>query len=92
MAPGSLGYTSFKIVNLAGQSYHRRLQIKLCIERSAFPFLAMWSLPDEGAELVCLEPCTSVHAGGATTLNDRMGIIVLPAGDCCDKEFSVTPF
>ena len=62
------------------------------IERKEFPFLAMWTLPDEKAELVCLEPCTSVHAGGATTLNDRMGIIVLPAGDCCDKEFSVTPF
>ena len=62
------------------------------IQRKEYPFLAMWSLPDEKAQLVCLEPCTSVHAGGATTLNDRMGIIVLPAGECCEKEFSVTPF
>ncbi len=59
------------------------------IWRVRFPFLAIWSLPDPEASLICLEPCTSMHAGdrGCTRLDDREGSITLPAGKSWEGAF-----
>ncbi len=64
------------------------------IYRQAFPFLAIWSLPDPDATLVCLEPCTSIHSGdrGCTRLQDREGSITLSPGAAWSAEFSVEFF
>lgn len=64
------------------------------IHRSQFPFLAMWTQPDPEAALVCLEPCTSIHAGdhGCTRMEDREGTMVLPAGEAWTGEFMVEFF
>ena len=57
------------------------------IHRSAFPYMAIWTLPIEEARLVCLEPCTGIHAGdtGCTHLEDREGAIVLAPGEVWEK-------
>ncbi len=64
------------------------------IYRSEFPFLAIWTLPDPAAELICLEPCTSIHAGdtGCTHLEDREGSITLAAGESWNASFTVEYF
>ena len=62
------------------------------IYRDEFPFMAVWTLPDPGAEFICLEPSTSVHAGGATTIEDRMGTLVLEPGGTCRKTFTIELF
>ena len=62
------------------------------IHRAQFPFLAVWALPDENASFVCLEPSTSVHAGAATTIEDRMGTLVLGPGESCERAFSIELF
>lgn len=56
------------------------------VHRSGFPYLAVWTLPDEKAELLCIEPCTSVHAGAATTIEDRNGSEVLKPGEQAVKQ------
>ncbi|GHU73218.1 protein lacX [Clostridia bacterium] len=61
------------------------------ITREQFPFLAIWSLPDEAAQVICLEPCTSIHTGG-TTLNDRKGIDLLSPGETRERVFSIEFF
>ncbi len=62
------------------------------IHREHFPFLAIWTLPDPDAALICLEPCTSIHAGdhGCTRLEDREGAILLAPGDVWARGFSVS--
>lgn len=62
------------------------------IHRAEMPYLAMWTLPDEDAHLVCIEPCTSVHAGGATTMMDRMGVLFAEPGEKKDIHFSIELF
>ena len=62
------------------------------IHRKEFPYLAMWTLPDENARLVCLEPSTSVHAGAATTIEDRSGTLVIAPGQSCDRKFAIELF
>ncbi len=64
------------------------------IHRSAFPFLAIWTLPIEEARMVCLEPCTGIHAGdtGCTHLEDREGAIVLAPGEKWENGFSIDFF
>ena len=62
------------------------------IHRDDFPFMAVWTLPDPEAELICLEPSTSVHAGAATTIEDRAGTLVLEPGGTCVKAFSIELF
>lgn len=49
------------------------------IHREAFPFMAIWTLPAPNARLICLEPCTSIHAGdkGCTRMEDREGTEIL---------------
>lgn len=59
------------------------------VHRSEMPYLAMWTLPDEEARFVCLEPCTGVHAGAATTLRDRNGSITLGPGERAERHFSI---
>lgn len=61
------------------------------IYRAEFPFLAIWTLPDPDAALICLEPCTSIHAGdhGCTRMEDREGTISLPAGQAWQGSFSL---
>ena len=59
------------------------------IHRSEMPYMAIWTLPEEEAEYICLEPCTSVHAGASTTMYDRMGVIVLPAGETCERHIEI---
>ncbi|MDD3336971.1 MAG: hypothetical protein PHI98_15930 [Eubacteriales bacterium] len=59
------------------------------IQREEMPYLAMWTLPNENARFVCLEPCTSVHAGAAATLEERNGIIILDAGTTVKKHFAI---
>ena len=56
--------------------------------------MAIWTLPDPEAALVCLEPCTSVHAGdhGCTHIEDREGAIVLNPGEVWEKGFSLSFF
>lgn len=62
------------------------------IHRAEMPYLAMWTLPDEGARFVCLEPCTGVHAGAATTLHERDGSITLRPGGRAERRFSIELF
>ncbi len=64
------------------------------IYRSAFPFMAIWTLPDPKASLICLEPCTSIHAGdrGCTGLEDREGSMTLAPGNTWTGSFSVEFF
>lgn len=64
------------------------------IYRQSFPFLAIWSLPDPDASLVCLEPCTSIHSGdrGCTRLEDREGSITLAPGGVWNASFTVEFF
>lgn len=62
------------------------------IHRSQFPYLAMWTLPDEKAGFLCLEPSTSVHAGAATTIEDRCGTLVISPGETCEKELTIELF
>jgi len=54
--------------------------------------LAMWTLPDEKASFLCLEPSTSVHAGAATTIEDRSGTLVISPGETCEKELTIELF
>ena len=74
-----------------GSSRHAR---RVRIHREHFPFMAIWTLPDPEAALVCLEPCTSVHAGdhGCTHIEDREGAIVLNPGEVWEKGFSLSFF
>lgn len=59
------------------------------IHRDQMPYLAIWSMADENAKVVCVEPCTSVHVGGCTTMFDRNGVLVLKPGEICEKSFSI---
>lgn len=59
------------------------------IHRSEMPYLAMWTLPDENARLLCLEPNISVHAGAATTMADRQGCRVLAPGKTDETGFAL---
>lgn len=59
------------------------------IHRAEMPYLAIWTLPDEEARYICLEPCTSVHAGGCTTMCDRNGVLVLRPGEISEKGFAL---
>ena len=59
------------------------------IHRAEMPYLALWTLPDETARFLCVEPCTSVHAGSATTMTDRNGVIVLEPGRTCTRQFEI---
>ena len=59
------------------------------IHRADMPYLAIWTLPDENAKYICLEPCTSVHAGGCTTMYDRNGVLILQPGEICKKGFAL---
>lgn len=69
-----------------GSDRHER---RVKIWRKDFPFMAIWTLPDPKAALICLEPCTSIHAGdhGCTHLEDREGAIVLAPGQVWQKGF-----
>ena len=71
-----------------GSSRHNR---RVKIWRRDFPFMAIWTQPDPHAALICLEPCTSIHAGdhGCTRLEDREGTIVLSPGQVWQKGFMV---
>ena len=62
------------------------------IHRKGLPFLAVWTLPDPEAKFICLEPSTSVHAGAATTIEDRAGTLILDPGDTCERAFSIELF
>lgn len=64
-------------------------QRRVRIYREGFPFLAIWSLPQSDARLICLEPCTSIHAGdhGCTRLEDREGTEILQPGASWEREF-----
>ena len=62
------------------------------IHRGQFPFTALWTMPDENARLICIEPATSVHAGGATTMEDRMGSLTVMPGESCERSFSIELF
>ena len=62
------------------------------LHRKEFPYLAIWTLPDGNARYICLEPSTSVHAGAATTIEDRSGTLILPPGEACDREFAIELF
>ncbi len=59
------------------------------IHRAQMPYLAIWTLTDEEARYICLEPCTSVHAGGCTTMYDRNGVLVLRTGESCERSFCI---
>lgn len=61
------------------------------IHREGFPFMAIWSLPRADANLICLEPCTSIHAGdsGCTHLEDRAGTVKLAPGEIWERSFSI---
>ena len=61
------------------------------IHREGFPFMAIWSLPAPEAALVCLEPCTSIHAGdrGCTRMEDREGTQVLLPGNLWEESFTL---
>ena len=69
-----------------GSGRHER---RVKIWRRDFPFMAIWTMPDPKAALICLEPCTSIHAGdhGCTHLEDREGAIVLVPGQVWQKGF-----
>ena len=69
-----------------GSGRHER---RVKIWRRDFPFMAIWTMPDPKAALICLEPCTSIHAGdhGCTHLEDREGAIVLAPGQVWQKGF-----
>ena len=69
-----------------GSDRHER---RVKIWRKDFPFMAIWTLPDPKAALICLEPCTSIHAGdhGCTHLEDREGAIMLAPGQVWQKGF-----
>ena len=62
------------------------------IHREEMPYLAMWTLPEKEARFVCLEPCTSVHAGAATTLQDRLGCLTISPGEESQRAFSIELF
>ncbi len=59
------------------------------IHRKDFPYLAIWTLPTPQAKLICLEPCTGVHAGnhGALHLEDRDGALLLQPKETWEKGF-----
>ena len=59
------------------------------IHRAEMPYIALWTTPNESGRFICIEPCTSVHAGSATTMNDRNGVIVLEAGKICNRQFEI---
>lgn len=59
------------------------------IHRGEMPYLALWASPNESAKLICIEPCTSIHAGGCTTMFDRQGVTVLQPGEVWSKQFSI---
>ena len=44
-----------------------------------FPFVANWTLPDDSARIICLEPSLSISSHGPTMF-DREGIHTLGAG------------
>lgn len=69
-----------------GSKKHGR---KVRIHREGFPFLAIWTLPEEEAKLICLEPCLSIHAGdkGCTRMEDREGTEILPPNSAWEKGF-----
>lgn len=74
-----------------GNPRHER---RVRIAREQFPFMAIWTLPDPEAALICLEPCTSIHAGdrGCTRMEDRAGTAILQPGEAWEKGFSLTFF
>lgn len=61
------------------------------ISRSQFPFLSMWTLPDENARFVCIEPSLSVSSSGPTLL-DRAGICILESDGMLKKSFCIAFF
>lgn len=69
----------------------RRHERAVRIYRSEFPYLAVWASPKESAKVICIEPCTSIHEGGCTTMFDRQGTTVLAPGETWRKQFSIEP-
>jgi galactose mutarotase-like enzyme len=61
------------------------------IHRENFPYMAIWTLPTPEAALICLEPCTGIHAGdrGCTRLEDRLGALMLAPRQVWQKGFSL---
>lgn len=59
------------------------------VDRREMPYLAVWTLPDAGAEFLCIEPCTGVHAGAATVMEDRLGSITVEPGAVVRRSFGI---
>lgn len=59
------------------------------IHRSEFDYLAVWTMQEEKAEFLCIEPCMSVHAGAATTIEERNGTEVLAPGMTAVKKLFI---
>ena len=72
-------------VELASRKHNHAVRIH-CQE---FPYLAIWSIPDENAQYICLEPCTSIQAGACLGMFDRSGVQVLGPGETAVKHFSI---
>jgi galactose mutarotase-like enzyme len=49
------------------------------VNREEFPYLIIWTRPEEGASYLCIEPCTSI-GHNEPSLFDRKGIKILKDG------------
>ncbi len=74
-------------VMLESGRHHRGVRI----HREGFPFMAIWTLPTPEARLICLEPCTSIHAGdsGCTRMEDRKGTEILAPHGRWERRFTL---
>lgn len=64
------------------------------VEFDDFPEVGIWTLPDDGADFVCLEPwCGMGYTIGETSvLKDKRSIIKLAAGESCKKKIDIALF
>ncbi len=73
---------------------HKEKGMGASLDYSDFPVIAAWTLPEEGADFLCLEPwCGMGHREGeGAELSERFGMMCIPAGDEWVKSFTIEIF
>ena len=73
---------------------HKADKIGVTMDYSDFPIIAVWTLPKDGADYVCLEPwCGMAHIEGeSAALRDKLGVMPIEAGQSSVKSFTLEIF
>lgn len=68
--------------------------IGVTLDYSDFPVIAAWTLPEDGADFVCLEPwCGMGHIEGeGADLTERFGMMCITSGGETTKSFTIKIF